>query len=192
MLCILRIERLKRTKNIETWAYCFCNIYNRFDWVRVSNIKNKSVTTGRHFFYRELDSCIDINDYLNQFVWQKDNKGYIYRNFKGKRIYQHKEVWTLLKGEISENLFIDHIDRNKSNNDISNLRLATISQNSLNRTFKSDKNNMRHISYLKDRRKYRVRIQGKHYGYFNSLEKARKVRNKIILSHSASEFLKNK
>ena len=39
-------------------------------------------------------------------------------------------------GEIPENLQIDHIDRNKTNNKIENLRLATCKENSRNKNSK--------------------------------------------------------
>ena len=59
-----------------------------------------------------------------------------YYNFKiGKRkkFLVHRIIWQIVKGPIPENLQIDHIDRNKTNNKISNLRLATKNQNMLNR-----------------------------------------------------------
>lgn len=37
----------------------------------------------------------------------------------------HREVWEYHNGAIPDNLVIDHIDRDRHNNDISNLRLVT-------------------------------------------------------------------
>lgn len=48
-----------------------------------------------------------------------------------KRIYRrvHRLVWETFNGEITNDLTIDHIDENKCNNDISNLRLLTREDN---------------------------------------------------------------
>lgn len=65
-----------------------------------------------------------------------DNGGYV--SFKGKirneiiRIYPHRDVYKSFVGEIPEGYVIDHIDRNIRNNHISNIRIATRSQNSMN------------------------------------------------------------
>lgn len=44
----------------------------------------------------------------------------------------HRIIWTAFNGVIPDNLFIDHIDRNKYNNRLSNLRLASRSDNRYN------------------------------------------------------------
>lgn len=48
-----------------------------------------------------------------------------------KRIYRrvHRLIWETFNGEIPDNLTVDHIDENKCNNDISNLRLLTRENN---------------------------------------------------------------
>lgn len=51
--------------------------------------------------------------------------GYSYVNLLGKRIKTHRVVWVLCNGEIPEGYTIDHINGKPSNNNISNLRLAT-------------------------------------------------------------------
>ena len=72
------------------------------------------------------------------------NNGYIvvrlYKNAKQKKIYFHRLVYELYHGTLPENMCIDHIDNNKLNNNITNLRLATYSQNGMNR--KAQKNNL--------------------------------------------------
>lgn len=53
-----------------------------------------------------------------------------------RRMYKtHRIIW-LLHFKTLPDFKIDHIDRNGVNNRISNLRLATNSQSSINRTFK--------------------------------------------------------
>lgn len=69
-----------------------------------------------------------------------------YRLYKGQRYfkrtdkrtsksgikYLHRAVWEYHNGEIPENKVIDHINRNRSDNRIENLRLATYKQNRKN------------------------------------------------------------
>lgn len=58
--------------------------------------------------------------------------GYRIIKFEGKNYRAHRLVWFLEKGEWPKGQ-IDHIDGNKLNNVISNLRDATVSQNQANR-----------------------------------------------------------
>lgn len=46
----------------------------------------------------------------------------------GKRVYMHKYVWSYFNGEIPKGYEIHHIDLNRDNNDISNLKLMTIKE----------------------------------------------------------------
>lgn len=48
--------------------------------------------------------------------------------------YVHRLIWIWHNGPIPEGYFIDHIDRNNTNNKIENLRIATPAQNSWNQT----------------------------------------------------------
>lgn len=60
------------------------------------------------------------------------NKGYWRVQHQKKTIYQHRIVWELWFGPIPEGKVIDHIDRDKSNNKIENLRLVTNQENMTN------------------------------------------------------------
>jgi len=73
-----------------------------------------------------------------------DNVGCLMENGKwhtklmGKQIYCHRIVWWLHGFCIPEGMWIDHKDRNPSNNKIDNLRLATKSQNCANSKLPKD------------------------------------------------------
>lgn len=67
-----------------------------------------------------------------------DNKYYRVKTDEGF-IAVHRIIWRLFNGEIPDDLVIDHIDRNPSNNKISNLRLVTELVNNRNRN-KSESN----------------------------------------------------
>ena len=50
-----------------------------------------------------------------------------------KVVYVHRMVYEAFKGEIPEGMEIDHIDRNRQNNNPDNLRVVTRSENNKNR-----------------------------------------------------------
>ncbi len=60
-----------------------------------------------------------------------------YRKFKvgGKKYYAHRIAWALTYGSVSGSVCIDHINRDRADNRLSNLRIATDSQNCANRLY---------------------------------------------------------
>ena len=52
--------------------------------------------------------------------------------YKGVKYMVHRLVWEFHNGAIPEGMEIDHIDNNRVNNSIENVRLATRSQNGMN------------------------------------------------------------
>ena len=96
-----------------------------------------------------------------------------------KRLYQaHRLIYLMHKGYLP--VEIDHIDGNKLNNCIDNLRQATRSQNELNKGMK--KNNTsgaKNVFWSKNLNKWKVQmsINGKkrHIGYFEDFEVAKAV-----------------
>lgn len=63
--------------------------------------------------------------------YQRDHGRYSV-GFNNKRYMCHRIIWVMFNGSIDKNLLIDHIDRNASNNKISNLRAVTSSINQRN------------------------------------------------------------
>ena len=63
-----------------------------------------------------------------------DNRGYYKVQFNKQPIGQHRIVWELHFGPIPEGKVIDHIDRDKSNNRIENLRCTSQSSNMTNQS----------------------------------------------------------
>lgn len=66
----------------------------------------------------------------------KNNKGYLqvglYKNGKQKKFQVHRLVAMTFLKDYSEDLDVDHIDRCKTNNKVSNLRMLTRQQNTFN------------------------------------------------------------
>lgn len=54
------------------------------------------------------------------------------KNKQSKNVSLHRDVWTYHNGTIPPHLMIDHIDRNRDNNQIENLRLVTPKENRAN------------------------------------------------------------
>lgn len=59
----------------------------------------------------------------------KDGRGYLKVFINKKHIYSHRAIYQAFHGDVPDGKQIDHIDGDKANNDISNLRLVTASEN---------------------------------------------------------------
>lgn len=59
------------------------------------------------------------------------SSGYLHGNFEGKTYSAHKVAWAIFYGEWPSG-WMDHADRDRKNNRISNLRIATPSDNARN------------------------------------------------------------
>lgn len=94
----------------------------------------------------------------------------------GKRYLVHHYVWELHNGPIPDGALLDHINRDKLDNRIENLRLVTPSQNNAN----TDKGNNRNCYWNSRVGAYQVRVQyqGRFYHagrYFKDITEARKA-----------------
>jgi hypothetical protein len=97
----------------------------------------------------------------------KKENGYIF--IRSIRLKGHHFAWYMTYGNVEFNL-LDHINRNREDNRISNLRIVTDQQNAWN-------NNCKGFYWNKNRMKWRsqIKINNKqiHLGYFNTEEEAR-------------------
>lgn len=86
------------------------------------------------------------------------NKGYMWIRYKGGRYQYHRIMFFMHHGYIPER--IDHIDGNKLNNDINNLRPATKAQNGWNsKVFKTNKSGSKNVHWNKNERKWVVLVR---------------------------------
>lgn len=116
-----------------------------------------------------------------------NNFGYVRIGIGRKSYMAHRLAWLYCYGEWPETM-IDHVNGNKSDNRITNLRKATRSQNTLNtKTHRNQTSKIRGVDWVKNRKKWMVRIQiegaRKTIGLFSSLDdaiKARKEAEKLI------------
>lgn len=108
--------------------------------------------------------------------------GYKTLGFNGKKYYQHQIVFFMHHGYLPE--CIDHINQNRTDNRIENLREVTISQNGQNsRLNKRNLTGVKGISFNKSRNQYAVQKminrQSIFGGWFYKLEDAINCLNKI-------------
>lgn len=102
--------------------------------------------------------------------------GYINIRIEGGQYLAHKLVWLYFKGYLPK--MIDHIDRDRANNRIDNLREATVSDNMHNSGAHSDsqipyKGVNKHFNMF--RAKIRVNGVQKHLGLFTTAYEAAKA-----------------
>lgn len=87
--------------------------------------------------YENLNEELTYNKGTGQFFWKKEagtitGHGYRYIRVNGKMMLAHRMAWLMEYGEDPEGQLIDHINGNRLDNRIENLRLATFSQNGAN------------------------------------------------------------
>ena len=84
----------------------------------------------------ELPRVIVIDDNHQEFrgkkYYYRSNAGYFYGKIGTKTVSLHREVWKHFFGDIPEGFVIHHIDNDKSNNNIENLKLMSRSEHTRN------------------------------------------------------------
>ena len=128
-----------------------CNSYES-----EKEITTCTVSDGKKFIFDTQDLSL-----IKQYTWHIDILGYVLAYENGKIIKLHR---LLLKS--SDTMFVDHIDRNPSNNCRDNLRICTKHQNCFNQGLRSDNTTgFKGVGYSSKEKKLIVRIgyRGKRY-----------------------------
>ena len=117
---------------------------------------------------------------VGDIVGSQNGDGYLLISVRSRRHKAHRLAWLYVYGAWPEDQ-IDHINRNRSDNRISNLREATNKQNMQNASKRSD-NTSGHpgVSWYKQKSKWQAKIthnQKKiHLGSFTTMEEALSAR----------------
>jgi hypothetical protein len=103
--------------------------------------------------------------------------GYVSVWYNGRNDYMHRVVWEHANGPIPEGMVVDHINGVRSDNRLSNLRLATPSQNAQNRKLSSNnRTGKKGIAYHARAKKWLAYIgvnnKQKYLGSFDSSDAA--------------------
>ena len=96
---------------------------------------------------------------IGKIAGSTNSAGYRQVQICGKHHLQHRIIWEMFNGIIPDGLQIDHINGNKSDNRLENLRLATPSQNQANKGFNSrNSTGFKGVSFIKCRKRYQATI----------------------------------
>lgn len=133
-------------------------------------------------------ALVDDEDFeeLSKYKWnlrtvKNSDRMYAYRAFfrnpNGKKspVAMHRQIL----GETRRHIDVDHIDRNGINNQRSNLRISTRSQNNANATLPRDnKSGYKGVSFDKRRNLWKAAIASNCLGRFEEKEEAARAYNK--------------
>jgi len=128
----------------------------------------------------------------------KSHQGYLRTRINNKRFlfhrivyYAHNQDWDIY--DSSRNNSIDHIDRDKLNNNISNLRVVNNRENSLNTDWVD---NAKGYYYNKEKKKYKAYIKlnykNIHLGYYDTKLEASNKFQKVKLFIRVLKSIYNK
>ena len=142
--------------------------YPNYEVSNIGNVRNK--TTGRI-----LKATLILNNgYLKVGLSKKKVR---------KTIDVHKLVSNAFLNNPDDKNCVDHINNNRTDNNVSNLRFATKTENGRNRIMnQNNTSNVKGVSFHKLVKKWRAKITidgiGVHIGYFENIEDAKQARMK--------------
>lgn len=112
---------------------------------------------------------------VGNIVGTKNKDGYLQVSIQKKKYYVHRLIFLYHFGFLPES--VDHIDGDKNNNRIENLRAASLHQNNYNvKTPKSNKSGVKNVHWNKKNNNWNVTLaannKSMYFGSFDDLELA--------------------
>ena len=142
------------------------------DWKQINDYSNYTISNLGNV----------RNDKFGRIITGKcDTKGYnwvlLYKNSKPKKKYIHRLICEYFLDGFDPDLEIDHIDRNRQNNNLNNLRCVSRSENNRNRTKREGcSSKYKGVCFDKRRCKWKSAVRNNekliHLGYFETEEEA--------------------
>lgn len=137
-------------------------------------------------FVKEIEGIGTAVDATQFKVWNKknagnhaghiENNGYVRIKLFEKKLSEHRIVWTMLKGEIPRGYEIDHVNRDRNDNRIENLRCVKRNQNQKNiGAQKNNQSGVKGVFWCNSRNKWVATSQCKDAKFqrtFNTLDEA--------------------
>jgi len=158
--------------------------------------RNKNVYSVKRIRFEELNEVLYYDETSPTFLRWKvstakkikagdsvgyiNNNGYIHVRLKGKNYLAHRIVLVLsTKEDIPDGFVVDHIDGNRSNNSIGNLRIVNQSDNSINKIHKIPNTGHKGISEQVNQKCFKVSFTDckRIFKYFSYTDKPNKRSN---------------
>lgn len=166
------------------------SLHERIVMTGKHSVTNKRIQKGFKLTKEFVDELFEYRD--GDLYWKPekagtiDGGGYWQTGIKGRYFKNHRLIFLMHHGYLPD--VIDHVDGDKTNNKIENLRAATRSENNCNTKIPSNNTSgVKGVSWVTKFKKWRVRIYVKrtmyHLGYFNSFEEAVAVSQKARIEH---------
>ena len=115
---------------------------------------------GRNLYWKDLPHPNANISILFKPAGSIGKNGYRIIGIKRKTYTAHRLIWILVKGKILNNMQIDHINKNRSDNRIKNLRLVTHQENHKNMSKQiNNKSGFTGVSWCINRKKWYSYIQ---------------------------------
>lgn len=98
--------------------------------------------------------------------------GYYALRYMGKARKAHRVIWEMVHGAIPNGLDVDHVDGNRLNNSLRNLRLASRSQNMMNQKRRKNSSGVKGVYWHAQGKKWAAGItleyKKRHLGLFDT------------------------
>ena len=150
----------------------YCSVYCRTRiFIKVRDIPKPEITIfsgDTQLINGQFIVNAEYYEWLNQYVWHLGDTGYAVKreNKNGKKKTDRLHRWVI---NAQPNEIVDHINRNKLDNQFENLRIATQSENMRN-TQRYDK--AKNYTWDTSKNKWTVRIHSKFIGRYVTEQEA--------------------
>lgn len=147
----------------------------------------------RSMFFRAKDFLGWNKRFSGKPAGRVDAYGYVSISFRGRKFKGHQVAFFIVHGAVPQ--CIDHVNGDRSDNRISNLRSASLSDNCANRAMdRRNRSGAKGVSWHSKARKWQahVRMHGvAHYlGLFESIDEAKAARD-LAATRLHGEFMSN-
>ena len=127
---VSNLRWVDNTENQRNRKHDNSGVIARYDPKILDQGEWKSISVNE--FVKVNKDGIFINTKTGNYLKGSERNGYIRIYTNNQHYSAHKLVWETFNGPIPENMVIDHIDGNRSNNRLENLRLVSQSDNMYN------------------------------------------------------------
>lgn len=177
-------------RNLVSGASKSCGCYNK-DRIKQTHKKYNKInicgdTIEVYFFNKDHGSfLIDANMYhkIKEYCWRMHSCGYAVSTEGGSNLYLHRLLCNPPDG-----MDVDHINRNKLDNRMSNLRVCTHRHNSMNKNISPlNKSGVNGVHFDKKSQKWRAEITDEHgrvyLGVYSNFDEAVQVRKNAEIKY---------